>query len=75
MSARQPPVSTGVYLREILKNFLRVRATCLRARNEPASPWMQREIVVTKGLIHGKRSVATLLDFSRVLPENSGVAG
>ena len=35
---------------------------------------MQREIAVSKGLIHGKRSVA-LLNFSRLLPESSGVAG
>ena len=31
--------STGDYLREILENFLRVRATCLRSGNETASPW------------------------------------
>ena len=45
----------------------------MRARNEsasPWSPWMQREIAVIEGLIHGKRSVA-LLGFSRLLPESS----
>ena len=38
------------------------------------STWIQREIDATKGIIHGKRSVA-LLDLSRLLPKSSGVIG
>ena len=76
-SARQPPARRETTLGKSEKiSSGSERRACVHVMSPPprGSSWMQREIDATKGLIYGKRSMA-LLDFSRLLPESSGVAG